>query len=201
MAVERSGRSPGAAVTEPASTIYTKTGDDGTTGRLFGGRVTKDDLLIEVCGDVDETVAALGVAREALQDNPGLSDLVRDLQRHLFVVAADLSANPSARHRLTPEVSLVVATMTDDLERTIDRMTGRLPLRPVFIVPGVTRASASMDLARTVARRAERHLIRARATGHIVSPEVVAYLNRLSDLLYVLARRVAGTAEEPVSHL
>jgi cob(I)alamin adenosyltransferase len=132
-------------VSEPASTIYTKTGDDGTTGRLFGGRVTKDDLLIEVCGDVDETVAALGVAREALQDNPGLSDLVLDLQRHLFVVAADLSANPSARHRLTPEVSLVVATMTDDLERTIDRMTGRLPLRPVFIVPGVTRASASMD--------------------------------------------------------
>ena len=184
-------------MSEPASTIYTKTGDDGTTGRLFGGRVTKDDLLIEACGDVDETVAALGVAREALQDNPGLSDLVLDLQRHLFVVAADLSANPSAHHRLTPEVSLVVATMTDDL----DRMIGRLPLRPVFIVPGVTRASASMGLARTVARRAERHLIRARAAGHIVSPEVVAYLNRLSDLLYVLARRVAGTAEEPVSHL
>ena len=80
-------------------------------------------------------------------------------------------------------------------------MIGRLPLRPVFIVPGVTRASASMDLARTVARRAERHLIRARAAGHTVSPEVVAYLNRLSDLLYVLARQVVGKAEEPVSHL
>ena len=128
-----------------------------------------------------QTVAALGVAREALQDNPGLSDLVLDLQRHLFVVAADLSANPSARHRLTPEVSLVVATMTDDLERRIDRLTQERPLRPVFIVPGATRASAAMDLARTVARRAERHLIRARATGHIVSPEVVAHLNRLSD--------------------
>lgn len=201
MAVERSGRSPGAPVSEPASTIYTKTGDDGTTGRLFGGRVTKDDLLIEACGDVDETVAALGVAREALQDNPELSQLVLDLQRHLFVVAADLSANPRARHRLTPEVSLVVATMTDDLERRIDRMTEEQALRPVFIVPGATRASAAMDLARTVARRAERHLIRARVAGHIVSPEVVAYLNRLSDLLYVLARRVAGTAEEPVSHL
>jgi cob(I)alamin adenosyltransferase len=188
-------------VSEPASTIYTKTGDDGTTGRLFGGRVTKDDLLIEACGDVDETVAALGVARDALHDIPELSHLVLDLQRHLFVVAADLSANPHARHRLTQEVSLVVATMTDDLERRIDRLTKEQALRPVFIVPGANRASAAMDLARTVARRAERHLIRARAVGHTVSPEVVAYLNRLSDLLYVLARRTAGTAEEPVSHL
>jgi cob(I)alamin adenosyltransferase len=188
-------------VSEPASTIYTKTGDDGTTGRLFGGRVTKDDLLIEACGDVDETVAALGVARDALHDNPELSHLVLDLQRHLFVVAADLSANPHARHRLTQEVSLVVATMTDALERRIDRLTMEQALRPVFIVPGANRASAAMDLARTVARRAERHLIRARAAGHTVSPEVVAYLNRLSDLLYVLARRTAGTAEEPVSHL
>ena len=196
----RSGRRPGAPVSQRASTIYTKTGDDGTTGRLFGGRVTKDDLLIEACGDVDETVAALGVAREALQDNPELSDLVLDLQRHLFVVAADLIANPRTRHRLTQGVSLVVPTMTDDLERTIDRLTARQPLRPVFIVPGATRASAAVDLARTVTRRAERHLIRVRATGHTVSPDVVAYLNRLSDLLYVLARRLAGAAEEPVSH-
>ena len=188
-------------MSQPASTIYTKTGDDGTTGRLFGGRITKDDLLIEACGDVDETVAALGVAREALQDDPELSDLVLDLQRHLFVVAADLSANPHARHLLTQEVSLVVATMTDDLERRIDQLTAEQALRPVFIVPGATRASAAVDLSRTVARRAERHLIRARAAGHTVSPQVVAYLNRLSDLLYVLARRTAGPAEEPVSHL
>ena len=198
--MERSGGGPGAPVSEPASTIYTKTGDDGTTGRLLGGRITKDDLLIEACGDVDETVAALGVARDALKDTPEMSDLVLDLQRHLFVVAADLSANPRARHRLTQEVSLVVPTMTDDLERTIDRLTARQPLRPVFIVPGATRASAALDLARTVARRAERHVIGVRATGVTVSPEVVAYLNRLSDLLYVLARRVAGDAEEPVSH-
>ena len=204
--MERSGHRAGAPVSERASTIYTKTGDDGTTGRLFGGRVTKDDLLIEACGDMDETVAALGVAREALRDNGApqddleLSSLVLDLQRHLFVVAADLTANPRARHRLTQGVSLVVPTMTDDLERTIDRLTARQPLRPVFIVPGATRASAAVDLARTVARRAERHVIRVRATGHTVSPDVVAYLNRLSDLLYVLARRVAGAAEEPVSH-
>jgi cob(I)alamin adenosyltransferase len=198
--MERFSCRPGAPVIQRASTIYTKTGDDGTTGRLFGGRVTKDDLLIEACGDVDETVAALGVAREALQDNPELSDLVLDLQRHLFVVAADLTANPRARHRLTQGVSLVVPTMTDDLERVIDRLTALQPLRPVFIVPGGTRASAAVDLARTVARRAERHVIRVRASGHTVSPDLVAYLNRLSDLLYVLARRVAGAAEEPVSH-
>lgn len=188
-------------MSQRASTIYTKTGDDGTTGRLFGGRVTKDNLLIEACGDVDEAVAALGVAREAVGADPELSDLVLSLQRHLFVVAADLTANPRERHRLTPAVSLVVPTMTDDLERAIDRQTALQPLRPVFIVPGATRASAAVDFARTVARRAERHVIGVRAAGHTVSPEVVAYLNRLSDLLYVLARRVAGAVEEPVSHL
>jgi len=142
-------------VSEPASTIYTKTGDDGTTGRLFGGRVTKDDLLIEVCGDVDETVAALGVAREALQDNPGLSDLVLDLQRHLFVVAADLSANPSARHRLTPEVSLVVATMTDDLERT-NRPDDRPAATSTRVHRAGRHASQRLDGSRANGRPASR---------------------------------------------
>ncbi len=170
------------------------------TDRLFGGHVTKDDLLIEACGDVDETVAILGTARDALKDNPELSDLVLDLQRHLFVVAVDLSANPGARHWLTSEVALVVATMTDDLEPTTDRMAALQALRPVFIVPVAIRASAAVDPAKAVARRAERHLIRTRTAGHTVSPDVVAFLNRWSDLLCGLARQAAGVVDEPVSH-
>jgi len=179
--------------------IYTKTGDDGTTGLLFGGRVGKADTLVEAYGDVDEAVAALGLARAACTDRE-LCELVLRLQRALFVVAADLAANPRQRDRLEPGISRVDPEMVDELEQTIDRLVASRPLRPVFVVPGATPASAALDLARTVLRRAERHVVRAETEGRTVSPHVVAFLNRLDDLLYVLARHAAGTAEEPPSH-
>lgn len=90
--------------------------------------------------------------------------------------------------------------MTEQVERTIDRLLLEHPLRPVFVVPGATRASAAMDLARAVCRRTERQVVRARSTGADVSAEAVGFLNRLGDLLYVLARRAAGADEEPLSH-
>lgn len=193
------------------TTIYTKTGDDGTTGRLFGGRLSKSDALVDACGDIDEAVAALGVARQALDDAarmPGgdteatdLSARVLQLQRQLFVVAADLMANPHARTRLVPGISLVGADLTDALEWAIDTLVERRPLRPVFVVPGTTRASAALDLARAVLRRAERHTIAARGQGQAVTEELVAWLNRAGDLLYVLARYAVGDLEEPPSHL
>lgn len=195
------------------TTIYTKTGDDGTTGRLFGGRVSKDDALVDACGDIDEAVAALGVARQALDEvaaDPAsgagraeaadLSTRVLQLQRQLFVVAADLMANPRARARLVPGISLAGADLTDGLERAIDELVERRPLRPVFVVPGTTRASAALDLARAVLRRAERHTIGARAQGQQVTDEVIAWLNRAGDLLYILARHAVGDLEEPPSH-
>lgn len=188
-------------VADASSLIYTKTGDDGTTGRLFGGRLAKDDLLIEACGDVDEAVAALGVARAQLSTNPELSVLVLELQRDLFIVAADLMANPHARQRLVSGISLVESTMTSRIEAHIDRLIEQEPLRPVFIVPGATEPSAALDFARTVTRRAERHTIRAARTHSSVSSAVVMYLNRVSDLLYVLARRAAEGSDESASHL
>lgn len=186
-----------------ASSVYTKTGDDGTTGRLFGGRVGKDDALVEACGDTDEAVAVLGGARQALRDedqDAELADLVLRLQRELFVVGADLMTNPRARDRATPGQSQVSPGMVDGLERTIDALVARRPLRPVFLVPGATRASVALDIARTVVRRAERHTIHAARAGAQVSDQVVVYLNRLSDLLFVLARHAAGEVEEPPSH-
>lgn len=186
-----------------ASAIYTKTGDDGTTGRLFGGRVGKDDALVEACGDTDEAVAVLGGARQALRDEDGddeLGELVLRLQRELFVVGADLMSNPRARDRGTPGQSQVSPEMIDDLERTIDDLVARRPLKPVFIVPGATRSSVALDVARTVVRRAERHTIRAARAGAEISDRVVVYLNRLSDLLFVLGRHAAGEVEEPPSH-
>lgn len=192
--------------------IYTKTGDDGTTGRLFGGRVPKDDALVEACGDIDEAVAALGVARQALDEAADgsaphrgaeaadLSARVLHLQRQMFVVAADLMANPRARARLVPGISLAGADLTDGLERAIDELVERRQLRPVFVVPGTTRASGALDLARAVLRRAERHTIRARAQDQHVSDEIITWLNRAGDLLYVLARHAVGDLDEPPSH-
>jgi len=181
-----------------APRIYTKTGDDGTTGLLFGGRVSKADPVIETCGALDEAVAALGLARATL-DNSHLQEIVLGLQRGLFAVAAEIAANPRARERLVPGVSSVTAEMTAALEQAIDALLAEHPLRPAFVVPGANPASATLDLARTLLRRAERRLIAARERGVTVSATLIAYVNRASDLAYVLARAAAET-DEPLSH-
>ena len=121
-------------------------------------------------------------------------------KRELFAAAADLAASPRQRRRLVPGISLVTAEMTAGVEQLIDALVAERPLRPVFVVPGATQAGALLDLARAVVRRAERHAVRARASGRSVSDEVLRYLNRLSDLLFVLARHAAGDAAEPASH-
>lgn len=179
--------------------IYTKTGDDGTTGLLFGGRVSKADPVMDVCGTLDEAVAALGLARASLHGSD-LETVILDLQRGLFVVAADLVANPRARDRLVPGISTVTAEMTVGLEQTIDRLLAEHPLRSAFVVPGATPTSAALDLARTFLRRAERSSVAGRAAGMSLAAPLMTYLNRSSDLVYVLARRAAGDADEPLSH-
>jgi cob(I)alamin adenosyltransferase len=157
------------------------------------------DELVGAYGDIDEAVAALGAAR-AVGLEPRLSQVVLRLQRELFAAAADLAASPRQRRRLVPGISLVTAEMTAGLEQLIDDLVAERPLRPVFVVPGATQSGAMLDLARAVIRRAEPHAVRARARGHPVSDEVLCYLNRLSDLLFVLARHAAGGAAEPASH-
>src|SRR5690625_1048927 len=179
--------------------IYTGTGDDGSTGRWLGGRVAKTDAVVVACGDVDELVALLGVARAGCED-AGLAQVLLRLQRELFVLGADLSVNPRHRDRLEPGRSLVTAEDVAGLEQLIDECVAAHPLRPVFIVPGATLLSAYLDHARTVARRAERATLAARAARAHVRAAVAHYLNRLSDLLFVLARQAAGDAEEPASH-
>ncbi|MEO6942950.1 MAG: cob(I)yrinic acid a,c-diamide adenosyltransferase [Terrimesophilobacter sp.] len=181
------------------SRVYTKTGDDGTTGQLFGGRIPKGGELVEALGDIDEAVSALGVARAGCADER-IAEILLHVQRELFVVAADLSVNPSHRDRLKPGISLVEGQMVTAIERLIDDLTEEQPLRPVFLVPGTTPLEAALDLARTIVRRAERHTLRAKDAGHVVSDDVQHYLNRLSDLAFVLARRAAEGEAEPVSH-
>ncbi|MGE5226052.1 MAG: cob(I)yrinic acid a,c-diamide adenosyltransferase [Planctomycetaceae bacterium] len=174
--------------------IYTKTGDDGSTGLLYGGRVRKDDLVTEAYGTTDEAVAALGLARALTGDEAIAAELLA-LQRELFVVGADLATNPQERAKLEPGVSLVTGSMTERLEGRIDDLVADRPLPQVFIVPGANGASAAIDVARTIVRRAERDVVALEDAGRTVNPEVRRYLNRLSDLLFVLARRQAGESE------
>jgi cob(I)alamin adenosyltransferase len=176
--------------------IYTKKGDDGTTGLLYGGRVSKAGPATEAYGSVDEAVAALGLARALVADDR-LGELILRLQRELFVVGADLATNPDQRQKLKPEVSLVTPAMTDELERLIDRSVEEHPLPEEFIVPGANPASAAVDVARTLVRRAERRAVDMRDGGATVSPDALRYLNRLSDLLFCLAREAAGEPEDP----
>jgi cob(I)alamin adenosyltransferase len=173
--------------------IYTKTGDDGTTGLLYGGRIAKNDLVTEAYGTTDEAVAALGLARALSDDDVLASDLLT-LQRELFVVGADLATNPSERAKLVPEVSLVTEEMVRRLEHRIDDLVARRPLPGAFVVPGANPASATLDVARAVVRRAERRVVELDGTRE-VNPELRRYLNRLSDLLFVLARWEAGESE------
>lgn len=193
-------RAPGAwrsrlgARIAPAVRIYTRTGDDGTTGLLYGGRISKADPAAEAYGTTDEAVAALGLAR-AMAAGPALRDELLALQRELFVVGADLATNPEARGKLRPGVSLVTSAMVAALEARIDAIVAEHPLPRAFVVPGANPVSAALDLARAVVRRAERRAVELRGAGREVNPEVVRYLNRLSDLLFVMARREAGEAE------
>ena len=179
--------------------VYTKTGDDGTTGQLFGGRIPKGSELVEALGDIDEAVSTLGVAR-ADCDDKRMSDILLRVQKDLFIVGADLSVNPQHRDRLAPGISLVEPEMVVGLEKLIDELVEEQPLKPVFLVPGTTSLEAKIDLARTVVRRAERHTLRAKDAGYLVSVHAQLYLNRLSDLVFVLARRAVAGLEEPVSH-
>jgi cob(I)alamin adenosyltransferase len=174
--------------------IYTKTGDDGSTGLLFGGRVRKDDLVTEAYGTADEAVAALGLARALTGDEEIAAELLA-LQRELFVVGADLATNPDERDKLEPGASLVTEAMTRRLEGRIDDLVEERPLPQAFVVPGANGASAAIDVARTIVRRAERDVVALEDAGRTVNAEVRRYLNRLSDLLFVLARRQAGETE------
>jgi cob(I)alamin adenosyltransferase len=176
--------------------IYTRTGDDGTTGLLYGGRISKADPAAEAYGAVDETVADLGLAR-ALADHPILEALLLEVQRALFVVGADLATNPSERRKLKADVSLVTTRMVSRLEELIDRTVEEHPIPQEFVVPGAGSVSAALDVARTTCRRAERRAIELREADREVNPDAIRYLNRLSDLLFTLARWQADRPEEP----
>jgi len=171
--------------------VYTKRGDDGTTGLLYGGRVDKHDERTTAYGTVDETVSALGLARSELDGH--LHDTVLEIQRELFVVAAQLATDPDHWDRLEVGVSRVDDGMVDAVDARIDACVARHPLPGGFVVPGGNRAAAAIDLARTICRRAERCVVALQRAGMLPDDGPMRYLNRLGDELYVLAREVEGS--------
>jgi len=174
--------------------IYTKTGDRGETGLFGGARVGKDDLRVEAYGSVDELNAALGAVR-ALQPDPAVDGVLSQAQSALFAVGAELATPREARAR--GAVPPVDAAWAVELERTMDRWDAELPPLAAFVLPGGTPVAAALHVARAACRRAERRAV-ALARAAPIDPEVVVYLNRLSDCLFVAARlanRRAGVAE------
>ena len=201
--------------------IYTRKGDDGTTGLYFGGRrVPKDSPAISVNGDVDEAQSMLGLARAEAETGSELDELLLDLERDLWVLMAEVATAPENRHKLVAGASLVTHEMVAALESRIDMLNERFEMPTEFVMPGQNRVAAALDVARTVVRRAERGFIAvsgARAPtvdaprrprsgrrgsagsagsagteSSVPDSQVGPYLNRLSDLLWTMARWQEG---------
>ncbi len=170
--------------------IYTKKGDDGTTGLFYGGRVRKDSDQPSAYGVVDEAQAVLGIARVEAERDGELDQLLVSLERDMYVLMAELATAPENRAKLTPGQSSVSQEMVDRLEPIIDDLTTRFEQPEEFVLPGQTRVAAYLDLGRTVVRRAERVSLSAAPPPSLVVP----YLNRLSDLLWTMARWQEGEA-------
>ena len=173
--------------------VYTRTGDDGSTGLFHGGRVAKSAVGPAAYGTVDEAVSTLGVARAETEPGSELNELLIRLQRELFVAGAELATAPARRHLLEPAVSRVTPEMVEALEPIIDDVTARFEAPREFVLPGENRVAAALDVARAVVRRAERDAVAA-TEEEWLEPDssVVPYLNRLADLVYTLARWQEG---------
>lgn len=160
--------------------VYTKTGDKGETSLVGGRRVSKASMRVEAYGDVDELNAVLGIARRESQDEE-IRNLIRELQNDLFIIGADLASPPEL------SVPRITKERIGEIERTIDRFLEELEPLKEFILPGGSGGGAYLHLARCVSRRVERRIVRLMEEEQ-VGEEALIYLNRLSDLLFVMAR-------------
>jgi cob(I)alamin adenosyltransferase len=184
---------------ERKSSVASRRGDDGTTSLLFGKeRVYKDDARTEAFGSIDEAVAALGLARAELAMKAqygtlprvlqGLPEVILSIQRGLFVAGAELATAPGAIGRQRPGETRVTKAMVGELDELLADMESHVRLPREFVVPGETRLSAALELARAILRRAERRAVSIRRVEPVPDDELVPYLNRLADLLWILAR-------------
>ena len=167
--------------------IYTKKGDKGETRLLFGGRVAKSDPRCEAYGATDEAVSAMGLAR-ALSQDPRVKEILLQVQREMFTVGAELATAPDQYRHLQDNFAVVTPEMVAWLEGFIDELDAQIDLPNAFIVPGASAASGALDLARSLLRTGERRVVALQEQGMLANPDVLRYVNRLSDLLFILAR-------------
>jgi cob(I)alamin adenosyltransferase len=167
--------------------IYTKTGDDGTTGLASGERRAKCDPRVDAYGEVDETNSAIGLARLSTSEMPELCCMLERIQNDLFDLGADLATPPSDKP-LGYEGLRIVPAQVRRLEDEIDVLNARLRPLKSFVLPGGSPAAASLHLARAIARRAERRMVALAREGESVGEAALQYMNRLSDFLFVAAR-------------
>ncbi|MGN7294822.1 cob(I)yrinic acid a,c-diamide adenosyltransferase [Rhizobium sp. SAFR-030] len=172
--------------------IYTRTGDDGTTGLVSGPRRAKHDLRVEAYGTIDETNSVIGVARLHTGLMGELDGMLFRIQNDLFDLGADL-ATPDDGRPLEWEALRIVQSQVDRLEREIDTLNAKLDPLTSFILPGGSPAAATLHMARSVSRRAERLMVElSRTPGEVVGAAALHYVNRLSDFLFVAARYANG---------
>jgi len=167
--------------------IYTRRGDSGETGLLLGGRVSKSDPRCEAYGATDEAVSAMGLAR-VLSEDPRVKDVLLEVQREMFTVGAELATDRDQYEQLEANFAVVTPEMTVRIEALIDELNGQIDLPSNFIVPGGSAASSALDMARSRLRAAERRVVVLQEMGMLVNLEVLRYINRLADLLFMLAR-------------
>jgi cob(I)alamin adenosyltransferase len=177
-------------VTAAEGSFYTRKGDDGTTGLYYGGRVRKDADPPEAYGAVDEAQAFLGLVRAEAERGSELDELLLRVERDLYVLMAELATLPENRRKLTAGTTMVTTEMVDFVEARTDDLSARFEMPSEFVIPGQDRVSSLLEVARTVVRRAER---RSLSVAHDES-SVIPYLNRLSSLLWAMARWQEGGA-------
>ena len=167
--------------------IYTRTGDEGRTRLLFGGRVSKTDPRCEAYGATDQAVSAMGLARALSQDGR-VKEILLELGREMFTVGAELATDPDQYKHLTDNFAVVTSDMVSRLETLIDELNDQIDLPSAFIIPGASAGSGALDLARGLLRTSERRVVALQEQGMLANLEVLRYLNRLGDLLFMLAR-------------
>ena len=168
--------------------IVTGGGDQGETSLLYGGRVPKDDPRTEAYGALDEAISAMGLAR-ALSASREVAEGLLELERECFTVGAELATDPGLRSRLEKHFPVLAAAAPQRLEEWVHRLEREVGIPAGFVLPGASPAAAAIDLARSLVRRAERRAVTLQRQGQLGNPEVLRYLNRLSDLLFMLARQ------------
>tara|TARA_Y100000590_G_scaffold132041_1_gene150867 strand:+ start:1897 stop:2451 length:555 start_codon:yes stop_codon:yes gene_type:complete len=167
--------------------VYTRSGDEGDTGLLYGGRISKSDLLTEAYGTVDELVSVMGLAR-SLSRSDKVKQVLITLQKQLFQIASELATLPENYEHLEKNLGLIGLDWVENLEKTIDEFKAEVDLPPAFIVPGASSASATIDISRSICRRAERRIVELKKQDRLKNPQILIYMNRLSDLLFMIAR-------------